>query len=78
MQSSRATVFAGFQFCNAAYQRPETLNARSLQERREPIKSWAILSAIELHACATRLYSLVADRFVRSRVGSRQVHPAAT
>ena len=63
MQSSRAAVFTGFQFCNAAYQRHASLNAKSLQERREPIKSWAILSAIELHACATRLNLPLADAF---------------
>ena len=78
MQSSRAAVFTGFQFCNAAYQRHASLNARSLQERSEPIRSWAILSAIELHACATRLNLPLADHFLHSHDGSRQVHPAAT
>jgi phage-related protein len=39
MQSSRATVFAGFQFCNAAYQRPETLNARSLERMRSTVQT---------------------------------------
>ena len=72
MQSSRAAVFTGFQFCNAAYQRHASLNARSLQERREPIKSWATLSAIELHACATRLNASVADHFLHSHDRWRQ------
>jgi hypothetical protein len=34
---------------------PETLKARSLQERRGPVKSWPILSAIERQRAVNRL-----------------------
>ena len=64
MQSSRATVFTAFRFRNAAYQGPETLNARSLPS----IESMAAFGTKSMTAFGDRELPLRVDRGCSERL----------